>query len=91
MNLYSPERKEAVLRKVLPPQSRSVSEVAQEEGIPYHTVYHWLKRIKANGNVVSKSTSWSAEKKFAVIIETATLTESEWYCQVNLMHGSIDQ
>ncbi|MGF1756528.1 transposase, partial [Photobacterium sagamiensis] len=49
MNLYSPERKEAVLSKVLPPQSRSVSEVAQEEGIPYHTLYHWLKQVKNNG------------------------------------------
>jgi hypothetical protein len=33
----SPERKEAVLRKVLPPQSKSVVEVANEKDIPYNT------------------------------------------------------
>jgi len=30
---YSPERKEAVLRKMLPPHNRSIPELAEEEGI----------------------------------------------------------
>ena len=42
MTQYSPERKEAVLSEVLPPQSRSVVEAADEEGIHCSTLYSWL-------------------------------------------------
>ena len=85
MTRYSPERKEAVLRKVLPPQSRSVSEVANEEDIPYNTLYTWLKIVQNNGVNMSNSTSLTAEKKLAIIIETGPLTESELstYCREN--------
>lgn len=85
MTRYSPERKEAVLRKVLPPQSRSVVEVANEEDIPYNTLYTWLKTAQNNGVTMSNSTSLTAEKKLAIIIETSPLTESELakYCREN--------
>jgi transposase-like protein len=85
MTRYSPERKEAVLCKVLPPQSRSVAEVANEEDIPYNTLYTWLKTAQNNGVTMSNSTSLTAEKKLAIIIETGPLTESELakYCREN--------
>lgn len=85
MTGYSPERKEAVLSKVLPPQSRSVVEVANEEGIHCSTLYAWLKIAKNNGVTMSNSTSLTAEKKLAIIIETSPLTESELakYCREN--------
>ena len=85
MTRYSPERKEAILRKVLPPQSRSVSEVANGEDIPYNTLYTWLKTVRNNGVTMSNSTSLTAEKKLAIMIETGPLTESElaMYCREN--------
>lgn len=85
MTRYSPERKEAILRKVLPPQSRSVSEVANEEDIPYNTLYTWLITVRNNGVTMSNSTSLTAEKKLAIMIETDPLTESElaMYCREN--------
>ena len=85
MNRYSPERKEAILSKVLPPQSRSVVEVANEEGIHCSTVYTWLKTAQSNGVTMTNSTSLTAEKKLAIIIETSPLTESELakYCREN--------
>ena len=85
MTGYSPERKEAVLSKVLPPQSRSVVEVANEEGIHCSTLYAWLKIAKNNGVTMSNATSLTAEKKLAIIIETSPLTESELaqYCREN--------
>ena len=85
MTRYSPERKEAVLRKMLPPQSRSMSEVAVEEDIPYNTLYTWFKTAQKNGIKMSNSTSWTAENKLAIIIETGPLTESELakYCREN--------
>ena len=85
MTRYSPERKEAVLSKVLPPQSRSVVEIANEEGIHCSTLYSWLKKAQYNGVTMSNSTSLTAEKKLAIIIETSPLTESELakYCREN--------
>ena len=38
---YSPERKEAVLRKLLPPGNRAIADVAREEGISEGTLYNW--------------------------------------------------
>ncbi|HCM6306880.1 TPA: hypothetical protein N3Z72_005269 [Salmonella enterica subsp. enterica serovar 6,14:y:1,7] len=33
MNIYSPERKAAVIAKMLPPHNLSINEVARQEGI----------------------------------------------------------
>ncbi|MBS4154944.1 transposase, partial [Cobetia sp. MC34] len=38
---YSDERREAILKKLLPPHNRTVAEVAQEEGISAATLYNW--------------------------------------------------
>lgn len=87
MARYSPERKEAVLKKLLPPQSRPVPSVAKEEGISEPTLYHWLHQLRADGKQVSQSgrspEQWSAEAKFAVVVETAGLFEVELsqYCR----------
>lgn len=43
---YAKERKEAVLRKMLPPSNRSIQEIAAEEGISEATPYLW--RIKGS-------------------------------------------
>ncbi len=55
MKRYSPERKAAVLKKLLPPQSLSVAELARQEGISDVTLYTWRKQAKARGEVVSES------------------------------------
>ena len=88
MILYSLERKEAVLKKLLPPQSRSVGEVSRQEGISDVTLYTWRRQAMAGGGKVTRSgkavpEQWPAEEKLAVVIETATLTEIELgqYCR----------
>lgn len=90
MNQYSPERKEAILGKVLPPQSRSIKEVASEKDIPYHTLYTWFRSAQKNGTKMSNSTTPTAEKKLAIIIETGPLTESELaqYCRENGLYSA---
>ena len=45
MARYSQERKEAILKKLLPPHNLTVVEVAREEGIAVQTLYH--RRDKA--------------------------------------------
>ncbi len=84
---YPEERKEAILKKLLPPVNKSVAEVAKEEGIPCATIYNW--RVKANQSGIplprktSKTENWTAETKLAVVNETASLSESELsqYCR----------
>jgi transposase-like protein len=44
MPRYSPERKEALLRKLLPPHNVSVAELARQEGISDVTLYAWRKQ-----------------------------------------------
>jgi len=87
MSHYSPERKEAVLKKLLPPQSLAVTEVSAQEGISTATLYNWRKQTRLEGVPVpgrsKTSADWSSEAKFAVAVETATLSESELsqYCR----------
>lgn len=84
---YSTERKQAILKKLLPPQNASVAKVSREEGISEQTLYNWRNEAKAKGfpvpGPVKTSTEWSSEAKLAVIIETASLSEIEVgeYCR----------
>lgn len=62
MTQYSEERKQAVIGIVLPPESRSVKEVALEHGIHFQTIYNWLNKVKGTASTVSKnhsSANWS--------------------------------
>jgi transposase-like protein len=86
MNRYSPERKSAILKKLLPPLSLSVAEVSKQENISNVTLYTWRKQLLEKGVVVPDSHSpeqWSAEAKLAVVAETLTLSEVELseYCR----------
>ncbi len=87
MGRYSEERKEAILRKLLPPENMSVAEVSRREGISRVTLYAWRNQVKAEGVPVPGSVKgadeWSAEAKLAVVIETAGLSEIELsrYCR----------
>ena len=87
MPRYSEERKAAVLKKLLPPQNRSVVQVAAEEGISDVTLYSWLKQCRQQGVPVpgyrNAGDDGSPEFKLAVVIETASLSEAELsaYCR----------
>lgn len=84
---YSIERKEALLRRMMPPECASVRALAKETGISEVTLYAWRKRVKSQGAVVpdrGKSLEdWSSENKFAVVLETASLNAAELaeYCR----------
>jgi len=87
MKRYSPERKEAVLKKMLPPHNRSIPELAQEEGISEATLYNWRKAARAAGRLLPDGEStpqgWTSRDKFAAVLETAALAEAELaeYCR----------
>jgi len=83
----SVERKEAILKKLLPPYSMSVKEVSEEEGISTATLYHWRQQLRRSGAAVPNSNTsseqWSAQTKLAIVAETYSMTESELsqYCR----------
>jgi transposase-like protein len=84
---YSPERKEAVLKKMLPPHNRALSELAREEGIAEATLYLWRKEARRQGRLLPAGDrgpeGWASRDKFAAVVETAALSEAELgeYCR----------
>ena len=87
MPSYSEERKAAILKKLLPPHNKTVPEVAAEERVSEATLYNWRSKLRSQGKPVpgseKKSEQWSAEAKFATVLETASLSEVELsqYCR----------
>ena len=87
MKRYAAERKEAILKKLLPPYNLTVSEVSEQEGISTASLYNWRKQARTEGVAVpgpnKSSEEWSGEAKFAVVVETAPLSEAELsqYCR----------
>lgn len=84
---YANERREAILKKLLPPHYRTVAEVAQEEGISSATLYNWRKTARQAGRLLPVQSDdlegWSSCDKFHAVLETAALSEAERaeYCR----------
>nr|WP_231372030.1 MULTISPECIES: IS3 family transposase [unclassified Thioalkalivibrio] len=84
---YSDERKEAVLKKLLPPHNRTVAQLADEEGISAATLYNWRRKAREQGRLLPDSSpepeGWSSRDKFNAVLETAPLSEAEVaeYCR----------
>lgn len=84
---YSPERREAVLKKLLPPNNRPVTQVAEEEGIAAATLYQWRQKARSEGRLLPDGSAdpegWSSADKLNAVIETAALSEAEVgeYCR----------
>ena len=87
MKRYSAERKEAILRRMMPPENRLVSVLARENGISEQTLYTWRRNLQSQGVPVpgngKNAEEWSSQDKFGVVLETARLNEAELaeYCR----------
>jgi len=49
MKRISAERKEAVIKKMLPPLSMSINELVEVEGISRATLYDWRANLSSEG------------------------------------------
>jgi transposase-like protein len=84
---YSPERKEAILQKMVPPQSLTVAVLSSQEGISTATLYNWRTAARKRGAVLpsnpANADKWSSEEKFRIALETAPMTVAELseYCR----------
>lgn len=85
MKRYPKELKESIVARMLPPNNFSVPELAQETGIPKDTLYSWrTKARKGKTTVISNiHGDLSSEEKFDIVLETASLNETELseYCR----------
>jgi transposase len=86
MNPVSRELKASIVQRMMPPNNESVSRIARESGLSETTLYKWKNAAKAKGLTHTNETlaeRWNTREKFAIVIETASLTEIELaeYCR----------
>ena len=80
-------RKDAILNKMMSPYPPTIATLSKQEGISEATLYNWRKQLRQEGRPVPEhdrtSENWSAQTKFAVVVETAAMTEIELaeYCR----------
>ncbi len=74
---YSAGFRESQLKKVLPPISRPITEVAKEAGVSVQTLRNWLSKAKA-GTLSKKETVGSARRssneKLNLVIEAGSIS-----------------
>lgn len=86
MNVINEEVKKSIVLRMMPPQSEPVSKIAKESGLSETTLYKWKKAATAQVMVAGDSAQperWNTREKFAVVVETASLSEIELaeYCR----------
>ena len=93
---YSPERRSAVLKRMLPPNNMAIRQLAQEEGISAATLHKWRAQARGKGQLLPDADAgpegWSSRDKFAAVLETAALNEADMaeYCRKRgLFHAQI--
>ena len=78
---YSPELKDALLRRMLPPNNESITKISREEGISEQTLRNWRDKARKEGYAAPGTDAvpddWSTQDKFLVVVETAIMNETE--------------
>ncbi|MGE0973275.1 transposase (plasmid) [Klebsiella sp. WOUb02] len=61
MGSYSPERKAAVIARMLSPHSQSVYPISRQESIPVNTLYDWRSRAGISTPSVTNDAKGASE------------------------------
>ncbi len=98
MSRYSPEFKESVVRKMMPPENMPIMRLAEEIGVSHVTLARWRNEARGEGKAVpgngERPERWSAEDKFLIVLETHALNGAELgeYCRSKgIFPAEIDQ
>ena len=84
---YSQERKNAVVRRMLPPANMAIRQLSQEEGIAQATLPKWRAEARGKGQLLPGADvgpeSWSSRDEFAAVVATAAAAEVDLgkYCR----------
>lgn len=78
---YSPELKEALLKRMLPPNNESISKISKEEGISEQTLRKWCDKSRDDGiSEAGKEALFderSTQDKFFIVVETASMNQTD--------------
>lgn len=84
---YTQEYKAAIVKRMMPPNNESVTQIAKEEGISDVTLYSWRKEARESGVAApgngQTSDKWNSQDKFLIVMETFAMNETELaeYCR----------
>ena len=84
---YSPERKAAVLKRMLPPNNLAIRKLSHEEGISEATLHKWRAEARGKGQLLLDADTgpegWTSRDKFAAVLEAAALNQVDLaeYCR----------
>lgn len=76
---YSIGFRNGVLKKVLPPENRSIKDVAKEYGITEQTIHNWMQQLKSGRLEITSEESSpnfrSTAEKFRLVLESRSVHE----------------
>ena len=87
MTTYSAEFKASIIAKMLPPNNANVPDLADKTQNPKDTLYCWRSKARKDAEgaavVATPAGELSSGEKFAMVVETAALNETELseYCR----------
>jgi transposase-like protein len=74
---YSPEFKESVVRKMMPPENVPTMRLSEESGVSYVALAKWRDEVRGGGEAApgngKQPDRWSSEDKFLIVLETHSL------------------
>jgi transposase-like protein len=78
---YSPARKSAVLKRMLPPDNLAIRQLSQDGGISEATLHEWRAEARSKGQLLPDADAgpigWSSRDKFAAW-RTACEQANDW-------------
>lgn len=83
---YTKEFKASVLKRLENPTNDTITSLSEELGVPRNTIYQWIKKAEPDNKSAinyKPTNKWTSEDKFYIVLETASLTETELseYCR----------
>src|SRR5512143_2796402 len=88
MTIDAEQQKDSLIKRMLPPSNADVPKLSRETGIPQDTLYGWRRQARRAQGLTGTPAAgggerWSSEEKFAMVVETAALSEMERgeYCR----------
>lgn len=74
---YSESFKAKLVQKMLPPNGRSATALAEELGLPQPTLSRWLREARTLGIMNTPAKKWTGAEKLRVLIEAGRLEDSQ--------------
>jgi transposase len=92
---YSEEYKQRILKKLQPPENKSVMDICREENLHKSTIYGWINKARGEGELIpnskpSNQQKWRTVDKMRIVMDTYALNEEELgeYCRKHGLYAS---